>query len=128
MSTNINSSKGIIAYEDEAVKTELTKILSRKYNRDLRITNFTREDIRKPGRNIVSRLYIQLDNCDRMTVIIKQINPDWLINVSGEDFITASEALGRIMSGKQIAPELYGTVSDSEKKDFGFLWRIWAKI
>jgi len=122
MSANINSSKRTIAYEDEAVKTELTKILCDKYNRNLRITNFVREDIREPGRNIVSRLYIQLDDCDRMTVIIKQINPDWLINVrnvSGEDFIEVSEALGRIMSGKRIAPELYGAVSNSEKR------RIW---
>jgi len=122
MSANINSSKRTIAYEDEAVKTELTKILCDKYNRNLRITNFVREDIREPGRNIVSRLYIQLDDCDRMTVIIKQINPDWLINVrnvSGEDFIEVSEALGRIMSGKRIAPELYGAVSNSKKR------RIW---
>lgn len=121
MRANINSSKGTIAYEDEAVKNELTKILRDKYNRDLRITSFTREDIRKPGRNIVSRLYIQLDNSDKITVIIKQINPDWLIDrrmLSGEDFIEVSKSLGRILSGKQIAPELYGTVSNSVKRRY----------
>jgi len=58
-----------------------------------------------------------------MTVIVKQFNPDYFgapdwYGATGEDFIAAQEALGRILSGKRIAPELYGTVCDVEKRRY----------
>jgi len=109
--------------EYETVILALTRILSNKYKRDVRITSFLREELRNWRRSIVSRLYLQLDSCDETTVIVKQKNPDefgmpdWY-GATGEDFIVAQEALGRILSGKRIAPELYGTVCDVEKRRY----------
>ena len=116
MNPEIDLSKQRVAYEDEAVKEALDRILSNKYKRDVRITNFVREDLRNTHRGVVSRLYLLLDFFDETTVIVKQFHPDWLDN--GEDFIVAQEALGRALSGKRIAPELYGTVRDVEKRRY----------
>jgi hypothetical protein len=120
--------------------------LSNKYKRNVRITSFLREEIRNWARSIVSRLYIRVvpvpsrslslsvakdsragsdegDSCDETTVIIKQKNPDefgapdWY-GVTGEDFIVAQETIGNILSGKGVAPELYGTVCDVEKRRY----------
>ncbi|HIE28754.1 TPA: aminoglycoside phosphotransferase family protein [Candidatus Poribacteria bacterium] len=119
-------SSDIYEYEDgeyEAVKEALTRIFSNKYKRDVRITSFLREEIRNWERSVVSRLYLQLDSCDETTVIVKQKNPnefgapDWY-GVTGEDFIVAQEMIARILSGKRIAPELYGTVCDVEKRRY----------
>ena len=133
MSPNIDLSKQRVAYEDEAVKEALTRILSKKYKRDAEITGFVREDIKNTHRCVVSRLYLQVapvpdkgDSCDEMTVIVKQFNPNWL-GVDAEDSIVAHEALGRILSGKRIAPELYGTVRDVEKRRFWLFWEDLGK-
>ena len=105
--------------EDEAIKEVLTRILSNKYKRDVRITSFLREEITNWHRSVLSRLYLQLDSCDETTVIVKQFNPDYFgAPGEGEDFIVAQEALGRILSGKRIAPEFYGTVCDVEKRRY----------
>ena len=98
--------------EYEALKEALTRIFSNKYKRDVRITGFSREEIRSWEQSTVSRLYLQLDFCDETTVILKQFNPD----SNDEDIIIFQEALGRILSGKRIAPEFYGTVRDVEKR------------
>jgi len=123
MNPNIDLSKQRVAYEDEAVKEALNKILSNKYKHDVRITSFIREDLRNTHRGVVSRLYLRVasvpdegDSRDETTVIVKQFHPDWLDN--GENSIVAQEALGRILSGKRIAPELYGTVRDAEKRRY----------
>ena len=124
--------------EDEAIKEALTRIFSNKYKRDVRITSFLREELRNWRRSIVSRLYLRVvpvsslrsragsdegDSCDETTVIIKQKNPDefgapdWY-GVTGEDFIFSQETISNILSGKRIAPELYGTVCDVEKRRY----------
>ena len=124
MNPDIDLSKQHVAYEDEAVKEALTRVLSNKYKRDIEITGFAREDIKNTHRCVVSRLYLRVApgvsegaSCDETTVIVKQFHPDWL-GVDAEDSIVAHEALGRILSGKRIAPELYGTVRDVEKRRF----------
>jgi len=106
-----------VAYEDEAVKETLNKILSRKYKRDVEITSFVRKDIKNTHRCVVSRLYLQLDSCEETTVIAKQFNPN-LLGVDAEDSIIAHEALGNILSGKRVAPDLYGTVRNVEKRRY----------
>jgi len=116
--------------EDEAIKEALIRILSNKYKRDVRITGFSREELRSWQQSTVSRLYLRVapplpprrrggrggvdegDFCDETTVILKQFNPD----SNDEDIIIFQEALGRILSGKMIAPEFYGTVRDVEKR------------
>jgi len=117
-------SKQRVAYEDGAVKETLTRIFSNKYKRDVEITSFLREDIRNTHRCVVSRLYLRVvpvpdegDSGEETTVIIKQFNPNWL-GVDARDSIVAHEALGNILSGKRIAPELYGTVRDVEKRRY----------
>jgi len=135
MNPNIDLSKQRVAYEDEAVILALTRILSNKYKHDVEITSFVREDIKNTHRCVVSRLYLKVapplpprrrggrggvdkwNSCDEMTVIVKQFHPDWL-GVDAFDSIIAHEALGRILSGKRIAPELYGTVRDVEKRRY----------
>ena len=114
MSPDIVLPKQRVAYEDEAVRKALNRILSSKYKCDVEIVSFVRKDIRNTHRCVVSRLYLQLDSCEETTVIAKQFNPNWL-GVDAVDSIIAHEALGNILSGKQVAPELYGTVRDIEK-------------
>ena len=133
MSPNIDLSKQRVAYEDEAVKDALTRILSNKYKRDVEITSFVREDLGSTHRCAVSRLYLRVapgvsegDSCDETTVIVKQFHPDWL-GVDAFDSIIAHEALGRILSGKRIAPELYGTVRDVEKRRYWLFWEDLGK-
>jgi len=124
--------------EDEAIKEALTRIFSNKYKCDVRITSFLREEISNWRRSVLSRLYLRVvpvpslrsragpdegDSCDETTVIVKQFNPDYFgapdwYGATGEDFIVAQEALGNILSGKRIAPELYGTVCDVEKRRY----------
>ena len=116
--------------EDEAIKEALTRIFSNKYKCDVRITSFLREEITNWRRSVLSRLYLRVapvpdegDSCDETTVIVKQFNPDYFgatdwYGATGEDFIVAQEALGNILSGKRIAPELYGTVCDVEKRRY----------
>ena len=128
-------SKQRVAYEDGAVKETLTRIFSNKYKRDVELTSFLREDIRNTHRCVVSRLYLRVvpvprqvgisaslqpdegDSGEETTVIVKQFNPNWL-GVDAGDSIVAHEALGNILSGKRIAPELYGTVRDVEKRRY----------
>ena len=124
MSPDSDLSKQRVAYEDEAVILALTRIFSNKYKRDVRITSFLREDIRNTHRCVVSRLYLRVapvpdegDSCEETAVIVKQFNPNWL-GVDAEGSIVAHEALGNILSGKWIAPELYGTVRDVEKRRY----------
>ena len=109
--------------EDEALKEALTRIFSNKHKCDVRITSFLREEITNWRRSVLSRLYLQLDSWDEMSVIVKQFVPDYFdapdwYGTTGEDFIVAQEALGNILSGKRIAPELYGTVRDVEKRRY----------
>jgi len=133
MNPDINLSKQRVAYEDEAVILALTRILSNKYKRNVEITSFVREDLGSTHRCAVSRLYLRVapgvsegDSCDETTVIVKQFNPNWL-GVDAFDSIIAHEALGRILSGKRIAPELYGTVRDAEKRRYWLFWEDLGK-
>jgi hypothetical protein len=129
--------------EDEAIKEALKKILCNKYKRNVRITSFLKKEISNWRRSIVSRVYLRVapvprqvgisaslqpdegDSCDETTVIVKQFNPDFFgpdwYGATGEDFIIAQESLGRILSGKRIAPEFYGTVCDVEKGRYWLL-------
>ena len=142
-------SSDIYEYEDgeyEDVILALTRILSNKYKRDVRITSFLREEISNWRRSVLSRLYLRVapvpsrslpskelkgsrsgpdegDSCDETTVIVKQFNPDYFggpdwYGVTGEDFIVAQETIGKILSGNRVAPELYGTVCDVEKRRY----------
>jgi hypothetical protein len=114
MSLDIDLSKQGVTYEDEAVKEAINRILSNQYKRDVRITGFSREEIRSWEHSDVFRLYPQLASCDAMTVILKQFNP----GVNDENIIALYEALGRMLSGERIAPEFYETVCDVEKKRY----------
>lgn len=100
-----------IAYEDEAIKETLTKILSDKYKHDVRIAGFSKVEIRNWEHCIVSRLYIQLYSCETETVIFKQFNP----KTNDKNIVILQEVIGPILSGKNIAPEFYGTVRDVDK-------------
>ena len=117
MSSDVALTKQRVAYEDGAVKEALNRILSSKYKRDVEITSFVREDIRNTHRSVISRLYLQLDSCEETTIVAKQFNPNWL-GVDAGDSIVAHEALGNILSGKRVAPELYGTVCNVEKRRY----------
>ncbi len=64
-----------------------------------------------------------LSSCSTFRIGSKQFNPDYFgapdwYGATGEGFIVAQEALGRILSGKRIAPEFYGTVCDVEKRRY----------
>jgi hypothetical protein len=109
--------------EDEAIQEALNRILSDQYKHNVRVTSFLREKLRSWRRCIVSRIYLRLGSCDETTVIVKQFNPDYFgapdwYGATAEGFIVAQEALGRILSGKRIAPEFYGTVCDAEERRY----------
>ena len=126
-------SKKYTAYEDEAVRETLTRILSERYRRDVVVTGLDREDLGSTHRCIVSRLYFRIASGDsdgdfrrEMTVVIKQFNPDWL-GEDAPDFIAAQETLGRILSGRRIAPELYGAVRDVRRRRYWLFWEDLGK-
>jgi len=93
-----------IPHGDEALKEVLAKILCDKYRHDVRINDFSKEEIRNWQHSTVFRLYIQLDSSETFTVILKQFNPE----SNNVDIVILQEALGTILSGKKVAPEYCG--------------------
>jgi hypothetical protein len=113
--------------KEDAIIDALTRILSDQYGRTIAITGFLRRSLHHEN---VSRLFLELDGRVQTTLIMKryprEARPGLPLNYCegmtgrfpAKDLIAAQEAILGVLSGSGAAPELYGTICDTEKHHY----------